>query len=284
MTSHFRSLEIDKLPYSSRQLIIVQPDQVVAATRDDLIKTQRQQSEEGWMDVARRVGKAIIVWGPPYSALIEVAADSLKAWAKARDSGLNVLQIAQSEAATLDFPPGHPREQTVYVAHPAASRTYYTAATFHRMAFEHKFAEAVDLLMSLGATSLTVEHVQGWSREFSANLSANFPENGFDASAQGASSASSKLLFDAALDNKTSPALPEGLVWYAHEPTWQSVAKGRLKHGMRDFNLEIAYEDDFGINAGLKIRAQKAGLELGGAFEDHVATRWKIRGRFGTPE
>ncbi|GAB5097948.1 hypothetical protein [Caballeronia sp. HLA56] len=44
--------------------------------------------------------------------------------------------------------------------------------------------------------------------------------------------------------------------------------------------MTVNYEDDFGINEGLKLTATKAGLELGGSFEDHRATTWKLRGKF----
>jgi hypothetical protein len=87
-------------------------------------------------------------------------------------------------------------------------------------------------------------------------------------------------LFEATLNNLQAPALPQDLVWYPHEPTWQAVAQGRMKFGLSQFSLTVNYEDDFGINAGLKMRVQKVGLDLGGTFEDHTATTWKIHGDF----
>jgi hypothetical protein len=71
-------------------------------------------------------------------------------------------------------------------------------------------------------------------------------------------------------------------VWYLHEPTWQAIAKGRTQFGLSQFSLTVNYEDDFGVNAGLKVRVQKAGLDLGGNFEDHTATTWKIHGTFAS--
>ena len=57
-----------------------------------------------------------------------------------------------------------------------------------------------------------------------------------------------------------------------------------MEYGMQQFSLNVVYDDDFGVNAGLKMRAQKAGLEIGGAFEDHMATTWKIHGKFVADE
>ncbi|MDO8775791.1 MAG: hypothetical protein Q7K57_45235 [Burkholderiaceae bacterium] len=277
-------IDVTKLPYARRQLIIVQPDLVVVAAREAEANAAAQSGDTDWVDVAGRVAKAMLGMRSIYGMAFELATEALKAWAKARESGLDVLQIGHSEATALQFPPGHPREQAMYVAHPAVPTVYYTAAAFHRMAFEHKFSEAIRLLMSLGASHIVVEHVHGWSSEFSANLSAGLPQGEGGVSGGRKESASSKLLFDAVLKNKKAPTLPAGLVWYLHEPTWQAVAAGRLEYGMQQFSLNVVYDDDFGVNAGLKMRAQKAGLEIGGAFEDHMATTWKIHGKFVADE
>ncbi|HEU0189303.1 MAG TPA: hypothetical protein VFQ97_04835 [Gallionella sp.] len=277
-------LDIRSLPYSQRQLIIIQPDQVVEAAREAEANASSGSETTDWMEIAAQVGKAALIYPSLYGIVIEHAVEALKAWAKARESGLDVLQIGQSEAVVLQFPPGHYRQQTLYVAHPAIPDVYYTTAAFHRMTFEHKFSEAIQLLMSLGASHIAVEHVHGWSRDFSAKMSAPLPEAEANLSASTFASNSSRLLFEAAFDNKAAPTLPTNLVWYPHEPTWQTVAKGRLQFGMQHFSLTVNYEDDFGVNAGLKLRSQKAGFELGGAFEDHMRTAWKIHGKFAGNE
>lgn len=269
--------ELLKLPYSERQLVIVQPDEIAAAARSS---QESNEKPSDWKSIATRIGRVALSLSI-YEPIIEITTDTINAWAKARESGLNVLQIGRTEAQALRFPPGHPREQALYVAHPALPSVYYTTATFHRMAFEHKFSEAIVLLMSLGATKITVEHIRGWSREFSANISAPLAEADVAASAGHSAKSGHALLFEATLNNSKAPSIPHDLVWFSHEPTWQAVAQGRMKYGLSQFSLTVNYDDDFGVNAGLKIRVQKAGLDLGGTFEDHTATTWKIYGDFG---
>ena len=75
--------------------------------------------------------------------------------------GIDIVQISKSEASTIIFPPGHPRDGVLYIAHSAKPDVYYTTAEFHRVTFEHKFSEAIRLLMYLGATEISVEHVRG---------------------------------------------------------------------------------------------------------------------------
>lgn len=260
------------------KLVVVAPDDVVEAAEAAQAAAKDTKKALDFSAIASAAAGAI--YGANFVGLLIEGAEALVAWGKARQSGLNIAQISQTQALSLTFPPGHPREGVLYVAHPAINAVYFTVASFHRLAFEHKFSEAIDLLMHLGATEIKVEHVQGWSREFAAKIAAPLPgvDAGIHASSTQASASS--LLYEAHLRGSADPSLPETLVWYSYEPTWQSIAKGRMKFGLKEFSLSVNYDDDFGINAGLKLKAGKSGLDLGGTFEDHMATTWKIHGKF----
>ncbi|KDB10487.1 hypothetical protein LIG30_4911 [Burkholderia sp. lig30] len=260
------------------QLIVVAPDEVVKAAEE--AEVAARQPKKG-VDFTKIGENALgMLYGASFANVFAAGAEALIAWSKARQSGLNVTQISQTHANSLTFPPGHPREGVLYVAHPAAKGVYFTVASFHRLAFEHKFSEAIDLLMSLGATEIKVEHVRGWSRDFAGNLSVPVQQTTAGVELSGKQSNASELLYEAHLPGNTEPKLPESLVWYPHEPTWQSMARGRIKFGLAEFSLTVNYEDDFGINAGFKINAGESGLDLGGSFEDHRTTTWKIHGKF----
>jgi len=273
--------DILNLPYSERQFIVVVDDLVVEKAREAAIKGENI-SEADWgkigLDLAANMATKVIfgVWAPA----IIITQEAMKAFSKAREMGLPVRNIGKSEAEKIVFPIGHPREGVLYVGHPAMPCTYYALAEFHRVTFEHKFCEAIYLLMSLGATKLSVEHVSGWSKEFSSRLSVPLSEVPVEASAGANAKKVSQLLYEATLSGSVDPKIPENLVWYHHEPTWQTIAKGRKDFGLLDFSLSVSYEDDFGINAGLKVTAEKAGLEMSGNFEDHQATVWRISGKF----
>lgn len=208
-----------------------------------------------------------------------VAREAFRAWGKAKDDGLKVLPVGKKAAAAISFPPGHPREGVLYIGHPAKPKVYYTMAEFHRVTFEHKFCEAIEILMSLGATYIKVEHVRGWGQDFSSRLSVPLGDASAEAQVGTNSKATNKLLYEANLRGN-EPVLPKGLVWHKHEPTWQSISKGRLIYGLNDFSMSVSYEDDFGVNAGLKLSLSKAGLDIGGNFESHVSTTWRLEGKF----
>jgi hypothetical protein len=267
-------------PYSERQLIVVADDAVVEATRI----AERQVAERGNILNWTRIGEVAVrgIAGSLGGLLVEITKEAVQAWSRARASGVRILQIGRTEARSIRFPPGHPREGVLYIGHPALANVYYTTADFHRVTFEHKFCEAIEILMHLGASKIRVEHVRGWSQEFSTRLSVPLgPTESLSAEGGRQQSKKEQLLYEATLTGTKEAILPENLVWYPHEPTWQSIANGRIRFGLRDFALSVSYEDDFGVNAGLKATVQQAGLDLGGRFEDHVATVWRIAGQFG---
>jgi hypothetical protein len=201
---------------------------------------------------------------------------------EARKNGLEAVLIPRSWLGNLSLPPGHPRDAVLYAAHPTDPRIYLPVADFHRFAFEHKFSELLLILMHLGAVTIAVEHVSGWGRDLATRLAVMLPltEDGVEAAVSRSSNQNRSLLFSAELAGGGSPSLPDKLVWLGFEPTWNAVAEARLRFGLKEFAVNFQYRDDYGINGGLRLRAQRAGFDLGGSFEEHKETVWRVSGRF----
>jgi TIR domain len=204
---------------------------------------------------------------------------------EAKEQGVkNLNLVGKSKIPLFQLPPGHPRNRIVYAGHPAIPEVYVPLADFHRLTFEHKFSEVISLLMHLGARTIKVDHVTGWGKDFSSRLNVNLPSVipsiyiGVEAKANRQNQ--DTLLYEAELENTQSPSLPDNLVWYPYESTWQQVANQKLKFGLKNFNLFLSYNDDYGINAGIKLKIDTAGLDAGGTFERHIATTWRIHGHF----
>ena len=282
-----RRQSLSSLPYSERQMIMVTEDEVVDALYQVEFEEQDHDDHHDHdnqyvrlaLDIIKNSARAL----SPLSVVLEkLIFEAIDAWKRAREDGIPIRMVGKSEASKLTFPPGHPRNKVMYIAHPAIPDLYYTTANFHRVVFEHKFSEAIRLLMHLGANQLRVEHICGWSKEFSSRLSVPLEHTSvaLDANMDSSSNSQIQLLYEAMLCGTKEPEIPDSLVWYPHEPTWQTIAEGRLRFGLRQFSLNVNYEDDYGINAGLKASAIKAKLDLGGNFEDHEITIWRIAGRF----
>ncbi|MYL28151.1 MULTISPECIES: hypothetical protein [Halomonadaceae] len=315
MTQEKEYLDIKEMPYSDRQIITIGPDKTALNARKS--QNARSFDREAWIEgvrsAAQRSGsregslgvsaseKALVNNINHISAIFEsrkrrqnmketvlntlrLGLEGRKGWQNTNENLLNILRVARTEADDLQFEPGHPRPRVLYVGNPVDARKYYTLANFHRAVFEHKFTEAVRVLMHLGAKTLTVEHIRGWSHEFAAQLSASLPrlsDNG-SANFKREQKSSDDILFRATLSGCQQPEVPPDVVWQPHEKTWQLVSEGRLKHGLEEFELNVSYEDDYGIDVDLKAKVQEAGLEVGGNFMKHQSTVWKLRGTFGS--
>jgi hypothetical protein len=219
-------------------------------------------------------------------SLIRLAVDAVMKRLKSEEShkpGIKTIRVPIQQATSLSLPPGHPQTDVLYVAHPSDPAAYLPVADFHRLTFEHKFAEAIRLLMHLGARTISVTHTRGWDHEFAGKLSAGIPQVGVGASAEASieSESSTRLLYEAELTGHNDPQLPDDLVWYPHEPTWQSAAEARLEFGLQRFSLKLQYTDDYGVNADLAVGARNVGFSLGGSFEKHQKTVWSLEGTFG---
>ncbi len=263
------------------RLIVVIPDKTAEAMRE--AQMAQEEPEESFV---RKIAKSVFsLYGEPFAVTLGKQAFALiQTIMHAINKGADLTTLSYSECKKLNlmFSPGHPRENVVYAQHPANPSMYYTASSFHRQAFEHKFAEVITLLSSLGAREIKVEHVRGWSHEFSTEIGISIPQDSAKVSVGKNGSETSALLFDAKLAGHDTPSVPDNLTWYPHEALWQALAVARVENGLRNFNLSLTYSDDYGLNADFKATLKGTGLDLGGKFTEHQSTVWKITGMFGS--
>lgn len=272
------------LPYDSRRLIVVS-DRLTERSEKVAQPASVLDSATGPIGglVARQPQAALVL-------LIGVLGwEMARAVRKLQSQGTTVRPIALTTAQSLRFPPGHPRTDVVYGAHPVDAGSYIPAADFHRFLFQHKVAEAQRLIRVLGATSVSVRSVQGWNREAAADLGLSFPVPSTGAPAKAAADAGrtsntgDEIITRMTLSPLAAPYVPEDLVWFSHEPLWQEVARARIESGLCEFSIDVRSSDDFGINGKLKASLDKVGLEAGGRFVEHVETTWRLEGTFATP-
>jgi hypothetical protein len=214
-----------------------------------------------------------------------LAAELIKARSKMQEAGEDLLAVSSEVADQLRFPVGHPRKKVAYIGHPVDPPVYIPVADFHRLLFEHKVAEALRLIRSLGATSIEVSSVEGWDQSLGINIGANVPAAESVDVGVSASRTSAKgrvVLSTMKLSPTQAPTLPPDLAWLPHEPLWQEIARARLESDLDSFTLDVRSTDDYGVNAGLKALVAKAGLEAGGSYVEHRNTIWRLRGTFSS--
>jgi len=286
MSTKTKNFEIKSKPYYERQLITIVDNEVKEAEikANEEIEKDKNAGKKKPSDYAELVSRILISTVQPQlritGLLIQLAIETIKAIKELNKKGIEILTIGASDSDTFRFPPGHPRRKNLYVAHPANPNVYFPFSDFHRLMFETKFSEAIILLMSLGAETINVEHLEGWGYEMSSEIviPAQMGKAGAKVSAD--KKKGKKLLFSASLQPKHSPAIPNDLFWYHYEPTWKMIADGRNEYGLKEFSLNVTYKDDFGIGVKLKSEIDKAGFEIGSNFQSHTATVWNINGKF----
>lgn len=294
------NVDVLSLSYPERRLVVVQRDDLVLAHRQSRASGQPDESQDSWAGTRKwlQAQHPAVAAGATAAAvsfmMINPVARSIAAGIIAKNAVTRrrydsmvlprVLPITYDEARTLTVPLGHPVFDTVYAAHPAQHEVYYPLAQFHRLAFEHKFAEALRLVTSLGASLVRVVAVQGWTREFLSGLDVG---DALGAARAGVhvemeSGRRRKLEYSATLAGHTDPRLPSGMVWYPHEEAWREMARQRLEHGLRSFELTVAYHDDYAVTAELATSLKGVGLQIGGEFKQHESTVWVIIGEFAS--
>jgi hypothetical protein len=266
--------QISELPYDQRRLIVVRDAEAEAADPPT--------------SAGRRLGRAFMsggVLGVGVAMAAVEAASMARAILMARRSieGLLAITMSEAEAAALRFPVGHPRRKVVYVGHPIAPLTYIPMAHFHAFLFEHKVAEALRLIRSLGADSVDVIHVEGWDQRIGIALTAPLP--GAEPVQVGTTAGLERgqgkyVMAKMRLKPAGTPRVPANLIWLPHEPLWQEIVDARLVSGLTSFVLDVRSHEDFGVNTSLKALVAKSGLEAGGSFIEHRATLWRIEGTF----
>jgi hypothetical protein len=196
------------------------------------------------------------------------------------------LRLIRADLAesTFSFPPGHPLYETAYAGHPLKPSVYLPVAGFHRALFEEKVNELLKLLVCLRASDVTIHHVRGYQDAFAAGgglaVPAELPVE-VRASAGRATSHHSAATLEARFTPVGNAHIPEDTLWYAHEPTWRSVAEARMFAGLRVINVDLHYDDDFGIGGEIAMMLAGFGFRLGGEFQKHERTIWKFHGSFG---
>ena len=201
----------------------------------------------------------------------------LQRFLRRRRGGVPVTLLPWSWASHLRFPLGPPRLKLLYAGHPADPPTYIPITDFHHFSFEHKVKELVSILTHLGAKQIAVQCTRGRGTETAIALAAAAPQLKVEVVGKDhrEEHEGSRMDITVELEGHDNPCLPNNLVWYRHEPTWQMMAEGR-SHGLKNCSLSLHYKDDYGINADLKVYAEKAGFDMGDGFQEYTATTWRV--------
>jgi hypothetical protein len=174
--------------------------------------------------------------------------------------------VSRDETENVDWPAGHPVSDTLYVGHPLKPAIYYLATEFHNRLFEDKVVEFSKMLRHLGAKNTKIEHIEGYRHggkigaELHASGAAGLRAFTKDVSITGSYSSGSNrsVMYQTSYPGTNHSALPKDMVWMSHEPLWKEGAEARQEHRMQKFELDLAYTNDFSVNAKLRASIEES--------------------------
>jgi hypothetical protein len=205
----------------------------------------------------------------------------------------------------LNFKFGHPQNGVVYVQHPLRKNVYFDVDSFHSAMLTEKYEELIHLLQSLGARkiSATVIHEDNVAtskkRTRSVKSDNNFVKAGVHGNVNWQGSTDEKINLYTTLRSEVefnivgAPSIPEGLIFYPHESTWQRIAKGALKRSYNKYDITLKYRQDYAVNrqkmldiaAKVRVFIPSFELNISTSFESNLrritSTIWKYKVEFG---
>ncbi len=261
---------------------VVDPDAEDASWVDRLRNMDRDQAEELAM-TAGRVGAAFYTLG-----LSEVGLWGWRRLRGKRDSSddlrltkvsIDALEFAQ-ELELIDKPYGGFDYNTVYTGHPHIAKNYFPMARFHHFLFEDKAAELYRILEGLGARWFMVRHTIHKRQQHGLSTALSYRNLNLGGDVSNVSEESGLVSWRVTYSPRHQPYLPQDLIWYHGERSWQNLVRARMEADLQTFQIDLSYEQNYQIDGDLAVSLEKLGFNLGGSFIDYERVVWYIEGEF----
>ena len=164
---------------------------------------------------------------------------------------LSVIDIKKLSDSGIAFPVGHPVAYQLYVGHPYIKQKYLPFESYELELIEDKVREFCQLVQCLGTTEITIECLNSSSSEKNANLEQSVSGEASyrvaSASAKNNRNQNQHLIDEISqsinlhqkFTPKDKPYLPDGLVWYPNEPSWQRLYNQRIQGTLQQHEERI---------------------------------------------
>lgn len=194
------------------------------------------------------------------------------------------ITLKYNSLPQISFPIGHPKIQELYIGHPFVSNIYFHISQFDVEFFQDKLMELNRILQCLGAKKIKLEYIENEQTKENKSSGMNISgEASYITSISGNYKSDSKsktidklkkqMNTEQSFAPKELPYLPENLIWYQHEITWQRLAEQRLNGNIisSKINLSLNTQNYFSGSEKRKVMADFKGLILNikGTFDEY---------------
>lgn len=175
----------------------------------------------------------------------------VKSYSDLSQNTLSVLNIKNLPA--INFPIGHPIANQLYVGHPYLPSKYIPFENYELELLEDKIREFCQFMQFLGATEINIESVNTLSNNndrtvnqkgnvgLDYKLASGNVEFKRDRASKFVDDISKSISLHQTFTPKAAPYIPDNLVWYSNEPSWQRIYDQRMqgKFDMNDLEERI---------------------------------------------
>ena len=177
------------------------------------------------------------------------------------DNIKSFTMIGIETASPIEYPLGHPIANQLYVGHPYIPNKYIPFDTYQLELVEDKVREFCYMAQCLGATEISIECINSNNNDLSQNLKKDININagnfliGANSEIQNSNSMrminelSRSISLHQTYEPHKEPYLPQDLVWYSSEPSWQRLYSQRMNGGLLSHEERIETKKSQMVNS-----------------------------------
>lgn len=216
--------------------------------------------------------------------------------------------LLKNNLPSLKFSVGHPIEKELYVGHPYNADVYIPLSTFEESIFMDRFQEFSYFLQSLGATKISIVNKRGAELgeagdvsgktkvKINALVAESNTTNHFSTTRESQSQNFKHISRTQTFSPVKKPFLPQNLVWYPHETSWQRLYEQRINGNILNHSEIISTEQNQVITRNEKRSIQQAleyylveaeashSIDADHMFREKETTEWMINVEFAPIE
>lgn len=158
--------------------------------------------------------------------------------------------------AEIKFPITHPKKDHTYICHPYDNRLYLPIEDYEEVLLNDRINEYCYLMQCLGATTIRIQNKKEESlnedRESARNIHGEVSykileaSGNYETNSKKGEGRNSKYTFarEQHFNPSKKPYIPDGLIWFPHEVSWQRLATQRMSGGILKYGESVSSSEN----------------------------------------